>query len=111
MSILGARIKEVRSKRSQAEFASLLNVDRTTVGSWELGRHEPDVETLLKIASIANVSIDWLTGHSKFHSLADEKLYYDDKWHEVIDIANRRNLSPKQVKDLLIAGLALHSSD
>lgn len=109
MTILGTRIKEVRSNRSQAEFGSLLNVDRTTVGSWELGRHEPDIETLLKIATIANVSVDWLTGHSKYHSLADEKLYYDDQWHEIIDIAKDHHLSVKQIKNHLIAGIALHS--
>lgn len=109
MSILGARIKAVRGSRSQAEFGALLNADRTTVGSWELGRHEPDIETLLKIASIANVSLDWLTGHSKFHSFEDEKLYYDDKWHEIIALSNQHCISPQQLKKLILAGLELRA--
>lgn len=110
MSILGTRIKEIRGKRSQAEFGALLNVDRTTVGSWELGRHEPDIETLLKISSIANVSVDWLTGHSKFHSFEEEKLFYDNSWHEIIRLAHQNNLSPRQIKNLLLAGLDLRPS-
>lgn len=110
MSILGTRIKEIRGKRSQTEFGALLSVDRTTVGSWELGRHEPDIETLLKIATIAKVSVDWLTGHSKFHSFDDEKLFYDDKWHEIISLAHQNRLSPRQIKNLLLAGLDLHPS-
>lgn len=107
MRLLGSRIKEIRGKRSQADFGSMLGVDRTTVGSWEIGRHEPDLEILCKIADIAAVSVDWLIGHTKTHSLADEKVYHDAIWRDVIHIAIEHRLPPQKVRALFVAAVAL----
>lgn len=58
------RLKEIRkSKRmSQRELAQALSVSQQTIGSWEVGRSEPNTELLQKIATYFSVSVDYLLG-------------------------------------------------
>lgn len=60
METLGQRIKIIRKWRRQEDFAASLNVTRTTLASWEIGRREPDIDSLIRIADIGRVSLDWL---------------------------------------------------
>lgn len=63
------RLKEARESagfRSQQALASAFGVAQSTVGGWEAGKREPDLETLKRLAVFLNVSLDWITG------LADE---------------------------------------
>lgn len=55
-------LKELRNNKgiSQREFAQMLGVSQQTVGSWEVGRTEPDNRMLKQIAKYFNVSIDYL---------------------------------------------------
>ena len=52
----------VREKMSQAELADKLGVSRSTVGMYELGKREPDFETLEAIADLFNVDMNFLLG-------------------------------------------------
>lgn len=60
--IIGDRIKEQRlsKKWTQEYLANLLNVSRPTVSSWEVGRNYPDLETILIISDIFEISLDQL---------------------------------------------------
>ena len=64
--VLKNNLKNERKKLgySQKQLAQILNVSQQTVGSWEVGRTEPDAKTLTKLANIFGVSVDYLTGHS-----------------------------------------------
>ncbi len=42
---------------TQAELASKINVDQTTIGRWEDGNREPTVGNVVNIATVFNVSI------------------------------------------------------
>lgn len=46
---------------SQEELGEKLNVTRQTVSKWELGQTKPDLEKLLEISKIYNVSLESLT--------------------------------------------------
>lgn len=61
---LAERIKDARiAKRyTQKDLADLINVKPTTVSGWELGRNEPSIETLKKIAKKLDVSFNYLAG-------------------------------------------------
>lgn len=61
------RIKELRIATGlrQGDLAQTLNVTQAAVSAWELGRREPDLETLRRIAEIFNCSIDELLGNDK----------------------------------------------
>ena len=56
------RLKELRKdfKYSQEEIAELLNVSRQSYSRYELGASEPELGTLVKLADIFNVSLDYL---------------------------------------------------
>lgn len=49
---------------SQEELAKIINVHQTAVSQWEQGRTTPDIETIKKLASLFNVSVDYLLGRS-----------------------------------------------
>ncbi len=62
MSYIGKNIRKIRmsKKFSQTEFAELFDLKRTAVGSYEEGRAEPKIETLIKIADYFNLTLDQL---------------------------------------------------
>lgn len=49
---------------SQKALAEMLNVSQSTVAMWESGKNSPEYNTLVKLAAIFNVSIDYLSGNS-----------------------------------------------
>ena len=59
---LGEKIKEARKEHglSQEQFAEKLCVSRSAVAKWETDKGTPDIENLKAIASLLNVSIDYL---------------------------------------------------
>ena len=58
------RLKEIRIRhqKTQQEVADYLKVNRTTYTKWETGKHEPDAETLVKLAGYYGVTVDELIG-------------------------------------------------
>ena len=48
-----------KSKQTQAQLAKKLSVSPSTIGMYEQGRREPDSATLLKIANLFKVSVDF----------------------------------------------------
>lgn len=69
------RIKELRTaqfpKMSQEKLGKLIGVGRTTVTMWESGANEPDNATLVKLAEIFGVSVDYLIGGAEKDSPPD----------------------------------------
>ena len=61
---LAERIKSARNNMhyTQKDLAELMNVKSTTVAGWELGRNEPSIDTLKKLATKLGVSFDYLAG-------------------------------------------------
>lgn len=47
---------------SQEQVASLINVSKDTYRNYEKARTEPELDTIKKLASVFNVSIDFLFG-------------------------------------------------
>lgn len=60
------RLKELRKNFgiTQKELAERLEVDRTTVIKWEAGKNGATQKTLVKIADLFGVSIEYLLGES-----------------------------------------------
>lgn len=56
------RLIELRKKQgvSQEEFGNKLNVTRQTVSKWELGQTTPEMDKLVEISKIFNISVDEL---------------------------------------------------
>ena len=60
--MIGARIAALRRQAgmNQAELARRIQVSPSAVGMYEQGRREPSARTLLDIAKIFGVSVDYL---------------------------------------------------
>jgi len=58
------RLKKAREDLglTQAETSKLLKLDRTTLTKYERGLHEPNIETLVKMSLLFDVTLDWLCG-------------------------------------------------
>lgn len=59
-TILSKNIKKLRlfKNLNQAEFAALFDLKRPSVGAYEEGRAEPKLDTLIKISTYFDLSID-----------------------------------------------------
>jgi len=57
----------------QEQFGDALNVTQSTISSWEKGRTDIDLASLIKMSDTFNVSIDRLL-KGKEHSLCDAEL-------------------------------------
>lgn len=62
------KIRELRKakKMTMKELGEVLGVAESTVSLYELGKREPDFETLRKIADYFNVSLDYLLGRDEY---------------------------------------------
>ena len=59
---LGSRIKYIREKMNCTgeEFGKLLNVTKVAISNWENDNRKPDVDMIVKIATLGNVTTDFL---------------------------------------------------
>ena len=62
--MLADRIKKLRKAKglTQIQFAQEFNVANGTVGMWETGKREPDLDTTQRIADFFGVTMDELLG-------------------------------------------------
>ncbi len=54
----------LHSALMQKEIAQMLNISVRTFQGWESGRTEPNIEKLIKIADIFEISLDDLVGRT-----------------------------------------------
>ena len=59
---IGAQIKARRQElnMTQEMLANKLNVGRSTVSNWEIGRNYPDLQLIVSISDVLNLSLDTL---------------------------------------------------
>lgn len=57
-----SRIRELRKtkKISQKELGEMIGISASTIGMYEQGRRDPDTKTLLTLAKVLDVSVDYL---------------------------------------------------
>lgn len=60
------RIKELRTAKhlTQEELGNILNVQKAAISKYENGRAEPSMDILKKMATLFNVSTDYILGIS-----------------------------------------------
>ena len=69
------RIRELRedSDKTQREIAQLLNVGQKTYSDYELGKTRIPVESLIVLAKLYNVSMDYICGVSNLRTSFPQK--------------------------------------
>ena len=88
--MFGTRLHTLRKERKlrQEDMAKQLGIARTTYAMYEQGNREPDYNTLIKLATFFEVSIDYLLGTTEIRQITDvqdPELY---QWFEDIKNAN-----------------------
>lgn len=61
-------LRSLRKKKAktQKDVADFLGVDRTTYVKYEVGEHQPDRNTLIKLSEYFDVSIDFILGNTRY---------------------------------------------
>lgn len=60
MTGIGERLKILRAKTSQGDFAARFGVHRNTLARWEAGEREPDVTFLVQLSGQEKIAHKWL---------------------------------------------------
>ena len=60
--LFGDRLKELRKERNltQEDIASMFDVTKNAVYSWEVGKSQPSIEIIKRLAQYFGVTIDYL---------------------------------------------------
>ena len=103
------KLYELRKKRgySQEELANRLNGSRQTVSKWEVGESAPDMEKLVAISDLFEVSLDELIKDKAPEQAQPQEqvvtsAFYSDLKKHVLTEENKK----KTQKGLKIAGIA-----
>ena len=104
------KLYELRKQKgfSQEELANRLNVSRQTISKWEVGESTPDMEKLVAISDLFEVSLDELVRGEKpklaepSEQIVKSELYSDIK-EQVLTVDNKE----KAKKGIKIAGIIL----
>lgn len=88
MVTFGTRLKQARNKKmlTQSQVAQLIGIDYTTLSKYENDRSQPDNETVQELASLYDITIDWLfTGSSSGKENKHNELCIDGEREELTE--------------------------
>lgn len=95
--MFGTRLHTLRKERKlrQEDMAKQLGIARTTYAMYEQGNREPDYNTLIKLATFFEVSIDYLLGTTEIRQVTDLQDPELHQWFEDI-----KNATPQKREEL-----------
>lgn len=119
--MFGLRLRALRNEKklTQDELGKLLNVSGKTIGTWERDSRQPNIEAINKLASIFDVTTDYLLGNSnekqpqKYYDLSDKEkndiAIQAEKLIEGIETGNNLNFygepATKEQKDRILIAI------
>lgn len=119
--MFGLRLRALRNEKklTQDELGKLLNVSGKTIGTWERDSRQPNIEAINKLASIFDVTTDYLLGNSnkkqpqKYYDLSDKEkndiAIQAEKLMEGIETGNNLNFygepATKEQKDRILIAI------
>lgn len=119
--MFGLRLRALRNEKklTQDELGKLLNVSGKTIGTWERDSRQPYIEAINKLASIFDVTTDYLLGNSnekqpqKYYDLSDKEkndiAIQAEKLMEGIETGNNLNFygepATKEQKDRILIAI------
>ncbi len=99
---LGKKIKQLRklSGMTQEQLAEKLNVSRQALSKWENGTSMPDIESVVKISTLFQISLDELLRK-------EETKMEEQKSQITLEDLSRINLHNRKMNLLLTSGILL----
>lgn len=83
------RLKELRkqNKLNQTDIAKVLQIEQNTYSKYEIGKAEPNISNLIKLADYYQVSIDYLVGREWVNDLG----YMSSQLKEIVKMGQQLN--------------------
>ena len=97
---LGEKIYELRTKKnlSQGDLADKLDVSRQSVSKWENNTAVPDLDKLIKLCDVFEISLDELTGREKIE-------------RDIVLVETQKStITPNKVAGFVFLGITLLSA-
>lgn len=109
---IGERIIQIRKEQglSQEAFGDQLGVSRQAISKWEMDQSIPDVEKLIAMSRLYNISIGWILGTEETRKSPEELTEEQQRMVEQIAqqyieaIPQPASSAPKLKKRVIIAG-------
>lgn len=97
--MFGKRLRILRENKgyNQEKLAKLCGLSTSTIGMYEQGRRQPDNDTLVKLADIFDVSIDYLLGKTEVKKYESP---YEDELEKVL-FSKAKELTDEEKKAVL----------
>ncbi|MDF2854663.1 MAG: putative transcriptional regulator [Neobacillus sp.] len=86
-------------KLNKKVIAEFLKIDQSTYGKYELGKRQPDYNTLIKLADFYEVSVDYLLGRTCMKNSSNSKAETNASHN--LDISSLPDEAIKQVEDYI----------
>uniref|UniRef100_UPI0024B671C9 helix-turn-helix domain-containing protein n=2 Tax=Streptococcus TaxID=1301 RepID=UPI0024B671C9 len=92
---LGEKLFKLRKEKgiSQENLAEQIGTTRQAISKWENNQGFPEVEKLLQLSNVFEVSVDYLLKDDKIANSSNEKGYYVSKEVATGYIANEKKIS------------------
>lgn len=103
--LFSKRLKELRKKNSmtQSELGKLINVTKVSICGYEKGTRTPTIETLIDLADVFRVDINYLLGYDNYVVSESEKENYmkvaNDEIELIKELRNHIDLYNKIIDD------------
>lgn len=106
------KIREIRklNRMSQKEFAEILSISQATLSMWENGKYDPDIDTVKRIASMFDVSINYLLGVDSFDTETKKQEQTEDPFSVALaELMEKTRLIP--IFESVSAGFGAYAQD
>ncbi len=116
MKTLGERIRFIRGKETQAEFAERVGIAKGSIGGYENDKNSPSAEAILKICVENDISCEWLLkGHGPMRQGDDldalplncEKAKQDISL-DYAELAKKLNIAEEERRELAVENRKLY---
>lgn len=89
------KLKELREKRglTQEELAKLIKIEQNTYSNYEKEKTQPKLETLIKIADLYNISLDYLLERKCIDGLSTQEYELITMFRQLINSEQKRVIS------------------
>lgn len=104
---IAERLKDLRKEAgySQEQVAELLNVSRQAVSKWESAQGYPDIENIIKLAQMYEVSTDYLLLGEEPPALTADETDIPETEIPQSENQSKREMSPETKKTIRIIAI------
>ncbi|MCX4286700.1 MAG: helix-turn-helix transcriptional regulator [Clostridia bacterium] len=91
------KLQEIREEKNilQKELAEKLQKTRACISSWETNKTEPDLQSLIGLADILEVTTDYLLGRTNDVGLIEVHNQLTQDQQELLSLYNRMSFQDK----------------